>query len=130
LRNLKAVGVAIETSIGKTFLAYIPYFQKGAAYICSFASASAEMRAIFKKNRPLKQAVKERLNEHFEGIKIKQLLLLTVGRIPQYSLLLRKLIEATPKRHWDYAMLSDACDLAHSYARASGNALKARLTST
>jgi hypothetical protein len=110
LQAIESVGATPESSIGVTFVEYIPYFKVAAPHVANFSSTNAEFNELLKSNAILRKAVQQLLIDFFDGGTVEALLVNPVQRIPRYPLLLRDLLKYTSENHWDYEALSGACD--------------------
>lgn len=108
LAAMRPLGHVLESSIGSTFLEFIPYFKATSFHVANYATANQEITDLLKRNPTFRASVQQKCASFFDERTIESILVTPVQRIPRYPLLLRDLLKSTSSKHWDYDDLTKA----------------------
>jgi hypothetical protein len=97
-----------ESEIGPTFKRMAPFLKMYTAYSNKYSTSMVIYHNLMNRNEKFVLEVAQCRENSGSQLKLADLLIMPIQRIPRYSLLLRDLLENTSPDHKDYASLSES----------------------
>lgn len=98
-----------EMSIGEAFLQLAPYLKLYSTYANNFEKAIDLLQEWTHKTSAFVKFLRDtERKEQCRSLTLHSLLITPIQRVPRYKLLLKQLLDHTPKNHQDYEKLKDA----------------------
>eukprot|EP01126_Amoeba_proteus_P029486 TRINITY_DN2908_c0_g1_i7.p1 TRINITY_DN2908_c0_g1~~TRINITY_DN2908_c0_g1_i7.p1 ORF type:complete len:682 (-),score=128.01 TRINITY_DN2908_c0_g1_i7:199-2244(-) len=111
---------------GETFFKWSPFLKMYTDYSNKYSEAVGLLVKLERKNPKFKTVVDEcYLNSNYP-LRINDLLIMPIQRIPRYSLLLTDLLKHTVEGHKDFTSLKEALDCIHNVAASVNEAVRRR----
>ncbi|KAJ6251135.1 faciogenital dysplasia protein [Anaeramoeba flamelloides] len=92
--------------IGDVFNLLIPYLKMYSDYYRNYRNSDENLRQLLRSSKKIKDWAFQKRKTY--GNDLSSMLIMPVQRVPRYELLMKKLIEVTPKNHLDYKELQEA----------------------
>ncbi|KAJ6247588.1 faciogenital dysplasia protein [Anaeramoeba flamelloides] len=86
----------------------IPYLKMYSDYYRNYRNSDENLRKILRNSKKIKDWAFQKRKTY--GNDLSSMLIMPIQRVPRYELLLKKLIEVTPKNHLDYKELQEALE--------------------